>query len=449
MTRPSTSEDIPKSFAKFQAVFLAVWCCCVAADWLQGPYVYALYSAYGFSKSNIAQLFVAGFGSSLVFSCIVGSLADRFGRKRSCLAYCVLYILSCMTKHFNDYWILMLGRITGGAATSLLFSVFECWMVSEHTTRHRFSGGLLSYLFGNMFMSMYLVAILSGLVAQFAVDSTKLAPVRQGGIFHVGGTVVPFDLSIGCLIVGMGLITALWDENYGSVEDSKTAAQQGMTGLWEHVKLATSSLSSNMNLMMLALVVSCFEGSMYAFVFNWTPALEDKANPPPLGIIFALFMMACMCGSSAATLVAKQTRSITRLVVLTFLFATAFGIASMSLGFSKLCFLTFLAIEFCVGAYFPAVGVLKSEIVPEEIRGTLYNLYRIPLNLIVVLLLLTNLSMASCFRLCAVLGLVAFLSIVQISRTSQPLALANAKAEGYQSCEKVQGDVYEISSKEV
>ena len=27
--------------------------CCVAADWLQGPYVYALYAAYGYSESAI------------------------------------------------------------------------------------------------------------------------------------------------------------------------------------------------------------------------------------------------------------------------------------------------------------------------------------------------------------------------------------------------------------
>ena len=33
-------------------------------DWLQGPYVYALYSSYGFSQHDIAVLFVAGFGPS-------------------------------------------------------------------------------------------------------------------------------------------------------------------------------------------------------------------------------------------------------------------------------------------------------------------------------------------------------------------------------------------------
>ena len=48
-----------------------------AGDWLQGPYVYYLYSTYGFGKGEIGQLFIAGFGSSMLFGTIVGSLADK------------------------------------------------------------------------------------------------------------------------------------------------------------------------------------------------------------------------------------------------------------------------------------------------------------------------------------------------------------------------------------
>lgn len=51
--------------------------CMAAGDWLQGPYVYYLYSTYGFGKGDIGQLFIAGFGSSMLFGTIVGSLADK------------------------------------------------------------------------------------------------------------------------------------------------------------------------------------------------------------------------------------------------------------------------------------------------------------------------------------------------------------------------------------
>jgi hypothetical protein len=39
--------------------------------------VYALYAAYGFSQADIGKLFIAGFGSSMVFGTIVGSLGDK------------------------------------------------------------------------------------------------------------------------------------------------------------------------------------------------------------------------------------------------------------------------------------------------------------------------------------------------------------------------------------
>jgi hypothetical protein len=44
--------------------YLIVYLLATLSDWLQGPYVYALYAAYGYSQHDIAVLFVAGFGSS-------------------------------------------------------------------------------------------------------------------------------------------------------------------------------------------------------------------------------------------------------------------------------------------------------------------------------------------------------------------------------------------------
>merc|ERR1711959_779919 len=48
----------------------------------------------------------------------------------------------------------------------------------------------------------------------------------------------------------------------------------------------------------------------------------------------------------------------------------------------------FVLFEITVGMYFPACGTLKGKIVPESCRATLYNIFRIPLNVVVVLALL-------------------------------------------------------------
>ena len=39
--------------------------------------MYALYAHYGYRPAQIGQLFIAGFGSSLLFGTVVGALTDR------------------------------------------------------------------------------------------------------------------------------------------------------------------------------------------------------------------------------------------------------------------------------------------------------------------------------------------------------------------------------------
>lgn len=43
-----------------------------------------------------------------------------------------------------------------------------------------------------------------------------------------------------------------------------------------------------------------FEGSMYTFVFLWTPALSPGGEALPHGFIFAIFMTASLAGTAAA-----------------------------------------------------------------------------------------------------------------------------------------------------
>jgi len=412
LARPSTKEPIPEGFTSFRMRYLIGWCLCVAADWLQGPYVYALYSAYGYSKHENAQLFVAGFASSMLCGCFVGSMVDKWGRKRSALAYCLCYALSCMSKHFNSYGMLMVGRVLGGVSTSLLYSSFECWMVSEHLGRYKFSEGLLSYMFGSMFMLMYVVAILSGLIAQFVVEQVPFEPISEGSHIWRGGFLCPFDMAIVSLLCGAVHIAVCWDENYGGIEGG---ADMGVT---EVFRVGLNALAKDRRLWMLACVVACFEGSMFAFVFNWTPALEDKETPPPLGLIFSAFMMACMCGSCLSTIAGKYCDAHLKLTMVCLAGVASFFVIVFATAQHQIrtCFLGFLFFEGLVGAYFPSVGVLKSEVVPENVRSTVYNIYRVPLNAVVVCLLLTNLSLLRCYGLCASLLMLAFIASSVLSQ---------------------------------
>merc|ERR1711988_836421 len=70
----------------------------------------------------------------------------------------------------------------------------------------------------------------------------------------------------------------------------------------------------------------------------------------------------------------------------------------------------FLIFEATVGVFYPAYGVIKSEKIPEDIRAAVMNIFRIPLNFFVVLLLLKvkYLSPTTVFTICTVAQGISF-----------------------------------------
>ena len=44
---------------------------------MMGAHVYTLYADYGYSMTEIGMLFIAGFGSSMMFGTYIGSMADK------------------------------------------------------------------------------------------------------------------------------------------------------------------------------------------------------------------------------------------------------------------------------------------------------------------------------------------------------------------------------------
>ncbi|CAN1254692.1 Molybdate-anion transporter [Linum perenne] len=370
-------------FNSFKNNYLLVYSLMMAGDWLQGPYVYYLYSQYGYGKGDIGQLFIAGFGSSMLFGTIVGSLADQQGRKRACITYCITYILSCITKHSPHYKVLMLGRILGGIATSLLFSAFESWLVAEHFKRG-FEAQWLSVTFSKaIFLGNGLVAIIAGLFGNVLVDALALGPVA------------PFDAAACFLAIGMAVILSSWSENYGDPSENK--------GLMSQFKAAAIAIASDEKIALVGAIQSLFEGSMYTFVFLWTPALSPSGEEIPHGFIFATFMLASMLGSSVASrLLARSSPKVESYMQIVFLISAAAlmlpvvtsflvvptGVRGGSISLSGcIQLMGFCVFEGCVGTFWPSIMKMRSQYIPEEARSTIMNFFRIPLNIFVCVVL--------------------------------------------------------------
>uniref|UniRef100_A0A0D6QVX8 Molybdate-anion transporter n=1 Tax=Araucaria cunninghamii TaxID=56994 RepID=A0A0D6QVX8_ARACU len=370
-------------FNSFKNNYLVVYSLMMAGDWLQGPYVYFLYTTYGFNKGEIGRLFIAGFGSSMLFGTIVGSLADKQGRKRACITYCITYILSCFTKHSPQYKVLMIGRILGGIATSLLFSAFESWLVAEHFKRG-FDPQWLSLTFSKaIFLGNGLVAILSGLFANTLAETFGLGPVS------------PFDAAACFLAIGMAIILSTWTENYGDPSESKNLLTQ--------FKGAALAIASDEKIALLGAIQSLFEGSMYTFVFLWTPALSPNEQDIPHGFIFATFMLASMMGSSLASrLMARPTLKVESYMQIVFLVSAVSLLLPVATTFflepntqkggtitpgGRLQLLGFCMFEACVGIFWPSIMKMRSQYIPEDARSTIMNFFRMPLNIFVCVVL--------------------------------------------------------------
>jgi MFS transporter, MFS domain-containing protein family, molybdate-anion transporter len=385
LTPHDASGTIPAAFRGFQANYLGAYLLAVAADWLQGPYVYALYTHYGYSKAEVGQLYIAGFASSAVFGTFVASIADKYGRKSNAIFYCIAYILSCATKHSPNFYILMLGRLLGGVAYSILFSAFESWMVYEHVSRG-FPQHLLSSTFAKAQLCNGIVAIVAGKVAGWFADRY--------------GKVMPFDISIVALVILAALITATWTENYG---DKTRSVSAGFSGAW-------SALVGDPKILLLGLIQASFEGAMYTFIFVWTPALQaahdltpGTISPEiPHGTIFSTFMAATMIGSSLFELLERSFRVevIMRAVFAagTLLFAATFVSSRI-----EVVYAAFVGFEVLCGFYFPGMSTMRAPYLPEESRAALLTFFRVPLNVVVVFALYEDLSLRAVFALCTFL----------------------------------------------
>lgn len=422
----TTPIQADSSFVNFQRKYLFVYFIMIAADWLQGAHIYALYSTYNFTMQQIGVLFCIGFISSMISGTVIGSIADIYGRKRCCIYYGILYSLSCITKHSSSFGILVVGRILGGISTSILFSCFESWLVSHYTQQFSAnrSDDSLAQIFSLATTGNGIIAILSGVLSSLLADNF--------------GPVAPFDASLVCLIFGTIFLSFLWEENTNIKQlqnnslsfKSPSANQSFFQSLQNVYSLFSAAVEICINDSKIRLVgcIQCgFESAMYIFVFMWTPALTSTlvvsptGNPEdialPHGWIFASFMISMVIGSHLFELFFNSTSQEIEADDRTTSNNDIINAAQYFFVIAAICLflptyvnnhtcrlVAFCCFEVCVGFYWPYINILRTKYVPDDVRATVVNVFRVPLNFIVVIVLydLHSLSESQVFIIASV-----------------------------------------------
>ncbi|KAK9781539.1 putative Molybdate-anion transporter [Seiridium cardinale] len=366
-------QDSVRVARRFQISYFLPYALAVAADWLQGPHIYAIYKyEKNIPEKTVAALYAAGFVSGGFSASIAGGLADRFGRKRACLLYCGLYVATCLTMLSDNLVVLFFGRLCGGVCTTLLFSVFEAWMISEYHERGLDGSGLeLSTVFGNMTTLSCVVAIASGVVGDILVQLS-------------GTRTWPFLAAAICCVGAAYFISTIWKENHGARTIEQTSH--------EDVKSGVLAIVRDAKILSLSITSCFFEGTMYLFIFFWSAALKGararsgSSDDLPFGLIFSSFMCAMMAGSAIFTL-STSTHNVKNtsgmMMNVTLIVSCCLSIAAIVQD-EHLLFWALCLLEGCVGAYFPSMASLKSELIEDGVRGRVYSILRFPLNVFVV-----------------------------------------------------------------
>mmetsp|Transcript_26960 Transcript_26960/g.40502 ORF Transcript_26960/g.40502 Transcript_26960/m.40502 type:complete len:510 (+) Transcript_26960:218-1747(+) len=385
-TTSTTNQDqLKRKFDKFRTKYIIVYLIIMLADWMQGTHMYTLYLSY---NVNISALFLTGFLSGAIFAPFLGSAVDKFGRKTSCIAYCILEIIINILEHYHDFTTLLIGRVLGGISTNLLFSAFESWM----TTQHRINGFpevWLEKTYAAASIGNGTMAIAAGIVAQLLED--KLG--------HIG----PFQGAVALTFIALLLILT-WEENYGEVkkggggDDSSSSS----SSLYAQFTEGWRATCTDSNIWRIGLTQALSEGAMYTFVFMWVPTLLSM-DPPggvPTGCVFSSLMIAITMGGLffpvmhsfvSKTIIAKD-RSSEMTAALTYALASCSmavpaaclsGVATAEICFEKVL-ISFVVVEFSVGLFNPVAGTLRSKYVPDHLQGGILNIFRLPLNAVVV-----------------------------------------------------------------
>lgn len=151
---------------------------------------------------------------------------------------------------------------------------------------------------------------------------------------------------------------------------------------------------------------------LHIFIFSWVPTIKQIKENPNTSNMFTSLMMAMMVGGGCFRVlfnVYKKSFNVSKIISL-------IAVSSM---FLIICtnsynniFIGYIIFEVSIGMFYPTFSKIKSEYLPEEYRGTLMNVFKIPFNIINILLFISTekvFSLESFWKISFVLGLVNLL----------------------------------------
>ncbi|KUI54452.1 Molybdate-anion transporter [Cytospora mali] len=334
-------DDEPRNF---RHAFLTVYLLVMSSEWLSGPYLYALLrDDKALSESVVIGLYATAYTSAAMSATVTGFLADRYGRRRAGIAQCGIHSLACLTVIFggNCLPVLFVGRVLAGTALTMLWTVFESWMVTEWNSRglgrDDSEEGGLGKMFGLMTTANCMAAIVGGVLGHCMVSV-------------MGSKLWPFWAGI--------------NENYGVTHEPKSENEDSVV-----------EGSNESSILQKAHIVALAKTN------------PGSPNEIPYGVIFAALMAAMILGALLFNASSRRGVPPVWLLMTGVLVAICSLLFLAILGGEVALFCAFLLFEVANGLYVPSIAYLRGLVVDEKSRTGMYGLMKIPLFIFVILAL--------------------------------------------------------------
>jgi len=138
----------------------------------------------------------------------------------------------------------------------------------------------------------------------------------------------------------------------------------------------------------LGLSQAFFEGAVYTFVFMWVPSMSKVLGSfalLPTGLVFSCFMLSMTIGGMLFPIFLRYSpRGAEGLCEFVYFVAAASMLVPMLTFDFSWVFCSFLVLEAMVGMFNSCGAMLRSRHYPEAQQSSIMSVFRLPLNLLVV-----------------------------------------------------------------
>ena len=376
---------------KLKTGYLLAYLLARAAMWAKAPYIYTLFmSVHKFSFVEIGRLYLVDAVSALIFGPITGQLADKYGRKKFCRFYNYSVLINIILRLLGDRLTAYLAQIVTGFGSGLINTTFEAWVVSESDREFMGYGKEAERFRRKLFVKANLYdEIISILIL-----------IICAVIYSYLGIYAPFVISFTFSLLSLLVIAKNWKEN--ALSKSETIMAQMKGALREFKKGEVLGIG-----LIEGIVMACLN----MFLFSWTPILKQSTsggmNP---GFIFTSMVLTMIVGTKICKLLIVYLYCDYFISITGCLFFQGIFLILTYYKDSFLERLIFLcAFDGLIGFYNPVNSVLKSKILVEKYRALLMNLFRVPLNIYVIIVLLT-IRYINSFTVALISGILCFLA---------------------------------------